>query len=384
LKASSRAWFGVTIASQLLFAAYIMLFFGLSAMHGHLGDRARLGNHGYVAGDVPGNIAAGVHIVFAALLNLSGALQLVPALRARAPGVHRWNGRAFIGGAVLVSLAGSYMIWIRGSVGDLSQHLASTLDALLIFLCAALALRNALARNFAAHRRWALRLFMVLSAVWFFRLGLFLWIVVNHGPAGFDSTSFTGPALTISAFGSFLLPLAVLEIYLGAERGRGGTLGRFAAAALVFVATIAMVGGTLAVAAAAWLPSVTTAYQNRESIVEPLYAIIESRGIDAAVARYRSMKTAKNTTENFDEAELNTLGYKLIGAHKFAEAVRVLELNAEVYPQSANVYDSLGEACMDAGDRSKAIEYYRRSLELNPNNGNAVARLQTLDAGRNP
>jgi tetratricopeptide (TPR) repeat protein len=378
LKAASRSWFVVTLVSQLMFATYIVLLYGLSAFHGRLGDRARFIHHGYIAGDTAGNLAAAAHILFAIIINLSGALQLVPGLRGRVPAFHRWNGRLFIAGAFIVSTAGLYMVWFRGGVGDLPQHLASTLEAILIFLFATLALRNALAHEFAAHRRWALRLFMVLGGVWFFRLGLFLWIAVNHGPVGFDPSSFTGPVLTIWGFGEYLVPLAILELYLRAEKGGASAVSRTAVAGLVFVSTLVMVAGTLATAAAAWIPAVQTAYANRDSIVDPLYATIESRGTDAAIRQYASLKAAKHSNYDFDEDQLNALGYKLIAAKKFKEAARIFELNVRAYPQSANAYDSLGEAYMDEGDVARAIANYRTSLRLNPNNGNAVTRLAKM------
>jgi len=262
LKASSRFWFSVTVVSQLLFATYIVLAFGFSAVHGHLGDRARFINHAYVAGDQVGNLAVAGHMIFAIIINLSGALQLVPQLRGRAPAVHHWNGRIFIVGAFVVSLAGLYMIWIRGAVGDLPQHVASTLDALLILAFAALALRNAMAHKFAAHRRWALRLFMVLSGVWFFRLGVFLWIAVNRGPVGFDDATFTGPFLTIWGFGEFLVPLALLELYLRAEKSATSAVRRVATASIVVIGTVMMIAGTVVVATLAWLPAVQRAAAN--------------------------------------------------------------------------------------------------------------------------
>jgi tetratricopeptide (TPR) repeat protein len=60
------------------------------------------------------------------------------------------------------------------------------------------------------------------------------------------------------------------------------------------------------------------------------------------------------------------------------EAVKILELNVETYPTSANVYDSLGEAYMAQGNREKAIANYRKSLELNPGNLNAAEQLKKL------
>jgi predicted Zn-dependent protease len=74
------------------------------------------------------------------------------------------------------------------------------------------------------------------------------------------------------------------------------------------------------------------------------------------------------------------LGYQLIGTKKFNEAIRILQLNVEAYPQSSNVYDSLGEAYMDDGDKPQAIANYEKSLQLNPKNGNAVVILQKLNA----
>ena len=95
---------------------------------------------------------------------------------------------------------------------------------------ATLALRYALARDFKTHRRWALRLFMVVNGVWFFRVGLMFWIAVNQGPVGFDPKTFRGPFLSFWAFADYLLPLAILELYLR-TKDRAGTRGQFAMAA---------------------------------------------------------------------------------------------------------------------------------------------------------
>ena len=57
----------------------------------------------------------------------------------------------------------------------------------------------------------------------------------------------------------------------------------------------------------------------------------------------------------------------------------IFELNVEAYPEAFNPWDSLGEAQMAAGQREKAIASYRRSLELNPDNTNAVSVLAGLE-----
>ena len=74
------------------------------------------------------------------------------------------------------------------------------------------------------------------------------------------------------------------------------------------------------------------------------------------------------------------MGYQLIRAKKFKDAIRILQLNTEAYPQSGNVYDSLGEAYMDDGNKPQAIANYQKSLQLNPKNGGAVQMLQKLNA----
>jgi tetratricopeptide (TPR) repeat protein len=98
------------------------------------------------------------------------------------------------------------------------------------------------------------------------------------------------------------------------------------------------------------------------------------------VTQYHDLKAIQPTIYNFDEDQLNSLGYQLIGAKKYNEAIRILQLNVEAYPQSSNVYDSLGEAYMDAGDKPPAIANYQKSLELNPKNVGAVKMLQKLNA----
>ena len=75
---------------------------------------------------------------------------------------------------------------------------------------------------------------------------------------------------------------------------------------------------------------------------------------------------------------MNSLGYELLGRKKFKEAVEVLKLNVEAYPKSANVYDSLGEAYLNAGDHANALENYRKSLELDPANTGAAEKLKDL------
>jgi len=378
LKAAARFWFLVAVIGQLVFVFSVASFYGRAAARGDFEAWNRFMSHGYIPGATMGNFAVAMHVFSAVIVILAGALQFVPQIRNRFPAFHRWNGRIFMLTAFTLSSAGLYMLWIRGGHGDLTQRLGGTVNAVLIWLCAAMAVRHAVARDFKTHRRWALRLFLVVSAAWFFRVGFFLSFLLFNGPFGFDPTTLQGPFLSFMAFAQYLLPLAVLEFYLRAQ-DRAGAPRRIAMAAGLVVLTIAMGAGVFAVTMAVWLPTVKAAYDTRKSIATTLSATIASSGLDEAAKQYHDLKAAGPATYNFDEDQLNTLGYQLIRASKFKEAIRILQINVEAYPKSGNVYDSLGEAYMDAGNKPQAIANYQKSLQLNPKNRGAVQMLTKLN-----
>jgi tetratricopeptide (TPR) repeat protein len=379
LKAAAGFWFVVVVLGQLVFAFAVASFYGLSAARGNWQQWNKSMTHGYAPGHPMKNLVVAIHLGSAVIILLSGAIQLIPKIRHRFPSFHRWNGRIYFATAFAISIAGLYMMWFRGTVGDLSQHLGQSLDAALIMLCAAMALRYALARDFKTHRRWALRLFMVVSASLFIRAGLFLSFLLNHGPFGFNQTTFSGPFLTFMSFAQYLVPLAVLEIYLRTQ-DRAGAPGRLAMAAGLFVLTVVMAGGIIAVTMAAFLPNIKRAFDSRKSIADTLSATIASRGIDQAAKQYHELKATASSTYDFDENEVNSLGYQLLQADKFKQAIRIFQLNVEAYPQSGNTWDSLAEAYMDEGDKAQAIANYQKSLHVNPRNANAVKMLQKLNA----
>jgi tetratricopeptide (TPR) repeat protein len=379
LKAAAAFWFIVVVLGELIFATAVASFYGLTAARGNWQLWNKFMLHGYTPGRPMANMVVAIHLASAVIILLSGALQLIPVIRRRAPLFHRWNGRIYMVTAFTVSLAGLYMLWIRGTPGDLSQHLGQSLDAVLIMLCSVLALRYALLRDFKTHRRWALRLFMVVSASLFIRAGIFLSFVLNHGPFGFNANTFSGPFLTFMSFGQYLVPLAVLEIYLRVQ-DRAGTFGRFAVATGLFVLTVGLGAGIAAVTMAVFVPDLKRAYDSRKSIAETLSATIATGGIDQAAQQYQQLRVAKVSSYNLDEDELNILGYQLVKANKPEQAIRIFQLNVEAYPNSGNTYDSLAEAYMDDGNKPQAIANYKRSLQLNPGNNNAVKMLQKLNA----
>jgi len=253
LQAAVTGWFVVAGLGQLMFVAYLFGFYGRTAVLGRFEAWNQVFQRAHVAGDTGHNAVVAMHLAFAALITVGGLLQLITGVRRWFPRFHRWNGRAYLVSAFVMGLGGLAMVWTGTNVGDISQQIAISINAVLIMLCAVMVLRHALARRFALHRRWALRLFLVVSGVWFFRIGLALWIMVNQGPAGFDPDTFTGPALTVIAFAQYLLPLAMLQLYFHTQ-DRAGSRGRMAMGAGLFASTLFTAAGIVAASMMLWLP----------------------------------------------------------------------------------------------------------------------------------
>ncbi len=79
------------------------------------------------------------------------------------------------------------------------------------------------------------------------------------------------------------------------------------------------------------------------------------------------------------EEFVNNCGYKQLRMKQYDQAIALFELNVENHPKSWNAYDSMGEAYMDAGNTKLAIENYKKSISINPNNANGKEKLKKMD-----
>ncbi len=120
--------------------------------------------------------------------------------------------------------------------------------------------------------------------------------------------------------------------------------------------------------------------QARKPIGEALMKTIMEKNVEAAIKQYHQLKTEKADEYLITEDELNTLGYQMLRMKRVKDAIEIFKLNVDAYYGSSNVYDSLGEAYMIAGEKELAIQNYRKSLELNPQNTNAVEKLKELES----
>ena len=117
----------------------------------------------------------------------------------------------------------------------------------------------------------------------------------------------------------------------------------------------------------------------KRSIAEALLKIAVDKDAVTAIAEYRKLKAANSPTYDFSEGELNLLGYQLMGLKRVKDAIEVFKLNVEMYPAASNPYDSLGEAYLEDGQKDLALVNYKKAVELNPGNSNAVAIVRRLE-----
>jgi CubicO group peptidase (beta-lactamase class C family) len=120
-------------------------------------------------------------------------------------------------------------------------------------------------------------------------------------------------------------------------------------------------------------------YEPYNSPARALFKSILADGVDAALKRYLAGREKLAKAETLAETQMNRLGYWLLQGKRTKEAIEVFKQNVADYPESSNVYDSLGEAYMVNGDRELAIKNYKRALELDPKNSNAVQMLKKLE-----
>ncbi len=87
-----------------------------------------------------------------------------------------------------------------------------------------------------------------------------------------------------------------------------------------------------------------------------------------------------NPNARLTESQMNTIGYQLLSMKRVKDAIAVFEQNTVDFPNAFNTWDSLAEAMMINGDKEAAVKYYKKSLELNPDNTNAADKIKELSA----
>ena len=102
------------------------------------------------------------------------------------------------------------------------------------------------------------------------------------------------------------------------------------------------------------------------SAARTLYTLLDEGADEAAIQEV--LTNTGSPGYFFSEAEINAYGYIFLQQEKVDNAIRMFKINVELYPESWNVYDSLGEALLSAGNTDDAATMYEKSIVLNPEN----------------
>jgi tetratricopeptide (TPR) repeat protein len=88
-----------------------------------------------------------------------------------------------------------------------------------------------------------------------------------------------------------------------------------------------------------------------------------TQGLEAILEHYSVVKSKYDYTVDVSEATFNIIGYRLLQSSEIEKAIEVFEYNVKQYPESANVYDSLGEALEQTGRIKEAAENYELAVK---------------------
>jgi tetratricopeptide (TPR) repeat protein len=119
-------------------------------------------------------------------------------------------------------------------------------------------------------------------------------------------------------------------------------------------------------------------YTPKKELAESMLEALMANNVALAKKQFWEFKNDPANEYASAETSVNGLGYRLMEMKRLDQAIEVLKLNVEAFPQSGNTYDSLGEAYMNAGNKELAIKNYEKAIELDPSNTNAITILKRL------
>jgi CubicO group peptidase (beta-lactamase class C family) len=111
--------------------------------------------------------------------------------------------------------------------------------------------------------------------------------------------------------------------------------------------------------------------------LKKLRSALLKEGFKNPLSLVKTLKKNEPTIE-LRENELNAWGYQLLAQQQPAKALAIFQLNTELYPKSANVYDSLAEIYEIMEDKPKALLNYKKVLTIDPEHKNAISRIKAL------
>ncbi len=116
------------------------------------------------------------------------------------------------------------------------------------------------------------------------------------------------------------------------------------------------------------------------AISETIGKVVMNNGPDAAIEQYKKLKSDKPDEYDFEENQLNRLGYQLMQLDRVDEAIEIFRLNKEEFPQSANTYDSFGDALLASGDTTQSLINFKKALAMDSTFSATKEKIKELEA----
>jgi len=120
----------------------------------------------------------------------------------------------------------------------------------------------------------------------------------------------------------------------------------------------------------------------KKALFEPLYDALKEGGPSAAIARYYELKDSGTTEYRFDGEDLTYIGYKLFGKGRVADSMSFFEASLKERPDGVYnwlCHHYLAKGYMEAGDKARALECFKKSIEINPGNAEAGELIRQLE-----
>ncbi|TPH13967.1 DUF2306 domain-containing protein [Litorilituus lipolyticus] len=255
-----KCWVVVALIGQWLFAAYILSVYAFPTLLGNTALTLSLSpGQGAKSESATDTLIFFAHILPAAIMAMSGLLQLIPNIRRNYPKFHKYNGRMFFIFGLSGAFTGLYLTWGAGfRFSDLGS-LGVTLNGLLIPIAIYFAWKTIINKKLKSHQRFAIHSFILVNGVWSFRLYLMAWFVLNQGANG-NSRNIDGPADIALSFASYLLPMLIAEIIFWAKRSESNKV-KWSAASFAAIGTIITTIGVFAAGTMMWFPRVMKAFE---------------------------------------------------------------------------------------------------------------------------
>ena len=119
-------------------------------------------------------------------------------------------------------------------------------------------------------------------------------------------------------------------------------------------------------------------YEALSAVNDEIDLAINSEDVGARVRAIVATHRGDSEIEESIESRINAAGYAAVFADDLGRAEHLLALNTELFPESANVWDSFGEITLYLGDKARAISFYRKALEIDPDFANAAKQIEAI------